>query len=46
MESCNTGRTQGRTYTQHVERGDDDEGQEQGVVVEDGECRCLVLSHL
>ena len=36
----------GQTYTQDVEGGDDDEGEEEGVVVENRECCGLVLGNL
>ena len=35
-----------RCPVQHVEGGDDHQGEEQRVVVEDGECGCLILGNL
>ena len=35
-----------RCPVQHIEGGDDHQGEEQRVVVEDGECGCLILGNL
>ena len=35
-----------KTYTENIEGGQDDEGEEQSVVVEYGECCGLILSNL